>query len=920
MKKRTMKVVSLILAIVMVVAMLPLSALAGATPVRQVGVVVYGAELTSILTAKEEGVTASLENLLRLAQSVIANGKMEVPEVDIKVTDSNNKTHKMVPKQVNLIRDTANKKLPCQEVMDELQENIQIQLEAVENLLKVRPAGATIVDKANEMKDAMNSSLSGAQEAIDKLQDTLLEYIALNPTLYRSYVTEEKLPAGTATVYVNGFADRTEDNNLVTRDGYVLYNDGNGMKETGYTATRKFTIEVKEQGKHETEIQFVGPKNGLEGKLVLLDVLKGPYEATKTMVNTSSEFLKSAREEIDKEVQNFLKTAEAVKNIVTDPISFIASILRGDTLDYDKLKADSELYQLVIKTFPEYELIMNWPLPTMKANFDTSYELTFPGLWCAESDAGFSFRNSDVAGTPISVADPDNAAAFAMINRDEVVDILDFMIGLGKETFTQLMNAAFNETTFNGVTYDSLVKLHTQLINTDGQTMALNLDTAKNIVMVYVGVISNIDIFEKVKEANLHIPAILLATADENGIVTFNKDSNKTLTWMLAIIPTILKSYNNLNLNNKFTDAILDVLDYKEKLENTKFRGIVDDTIDAWEGATEDLVDTGVGLLEGTINTLVYPFAQRLGLVGPKMGSGYYVMFQYRAPEGYVINPFAYTMKVTWENDRWVYTTVANLGILTPYFAEGFYDFVRGTSFENSLVAVLGKLNLTTVSEYVSKVFNSDIKYDELKNDAQKTTLAALNAFIAKAGFQAFDLDSIYANTPDFITAMNTYLLENSNSARNILLYLNNQAKKAKTVYTGIIEPTYEIDEDGKVITRDETWDFYNIDDSPTLTATKLINKSTQAFVAAIGSNSKHTATQSAAVQKVGDAVSRVVTNVGTKIEQQKTIIKAKVKEAAKSVLSKVAQSLTSVAKSAFSNLITNIGKLFNRSLITFEA
>ena len=60
MKKRSLRILSLIVAIVMVVAMLPLSALAeklndNDPNTRQVGVVVYGAELTAVLAQVEKG-------------------------------------------------------------------------------------------------------------------------------------------------------------------------------------------------------------------------------------------------------------------------------------------------------------------------------------------------------------------------------------------------------------------------------------------------------------------------------------------------------------------------------------------------------------------------------------------------------------------------------------------------------------------------------------------------------------------------------------------------------------------------------------------------------------------------------------------------------------------------------------------------
>ena len=66
MKKKSLRILSLIVAIVMVVAMLPLSALAEETgPKRKVGVVVYGAELTAILTNIDKSIkdgVSSIEN------------------------------------------------------------------------------------------------------------------------------------------------------------------------------------------------------------------------------------------------------------------------------------------------------------------------------------------------------------------------------------------------------------------------------------------------------------------------------------------------------------------------------------------------------------------------------------------------------------------------------------------------------------------------------------------------------------------------------------------------------------------------------------------------------------------------------------------------------------------------------------------
>ena len=111
MKKKSLRILSLIVAIVMVVAMLPLSALADETgPKRRVGVVVYGAELTAVLTnieksfkdgvasiengdaeAAVENTKNSLETLVELATSfttgAIDGTGFSVPDLDLEVKD-----------------------------------------------------------------------------------------------------------------------------------------------------------------------------------------------------------------------------------------------------------------------------------------------------------------------------------------------------------------------------------------------------------------------------------------------------------------------------------------------------------------------------------------------------------------------------------------------------------------------------------------------------------------------------------------------------------------------------------------------------------------------------------------------------------------------------------------------------------------
>lgn len=917
MKKRTMKVVSLILAIVMVVAMLPLSALADEDNTREVGVVVYGAELTAMLTdietirkqakdvaSVEDAVNttkATVESLKELATNVgtkMADGSgITVPDVDLEVLDKKqNKVCGFTEQDVEIFTQTTEASLvPLQKQLEDAIEEIERKLDDLTDLLNKKNLGV-LADTYKGIDETFADITSQLDKAMQDLMIGIAKITKLNGFAYRTYVADKKLVIGESYyVRVKGFVDSDSENNPITRDGYVLYNDGLTEGGSGYNTWRTFEFTVKKTNKlMDHPIQFVGPANGIEGSFELPEALNEGYSKAAETLNSVIDIVQDLLDAVNGKVKDEDSQAkkhwwDVIKDTVEDIVATVTQALADLTGQRDVLDFFSD-WNLDVLKLPETSKL--------------TYSFKFPGLWCAEYDAGFAFQNVDVAEQPIGSTAETPGASFLLVNRDEVVNILDFMIGLGKDTFQGLVKAAFGTTEYNGVTYDSLVKLHTQLINSseEGQ-MTLDFDKVKDIFTVYVAVISDLDIFERVKDADLHIPAILAADADENGVVTFSKNSNVTLTWLIKLIPMIRQAYLDMNLGEKFNLSLLKFYDYYLEL-------------------TADVGDTLTDLTAKGVNTLIYPFAQRLGLVGPKMASGNYLMFQYKAPANYMINPFVYTMKVTWDNGAWVYATVAELGILTPYFAEGLYEFVRNTSFEGTMDKVLGKFTKDETFKFVEKFFNKDVSTKDLAQEVNQKTFGIVGAYLGKTGFQALKLDSIFANTPEFITALNGYLYDNGNSARNVMIYLNQQAKKAKSVYSGILTPKYTRDELGNTtsVYYDTYWNFYNVDSSMVTTATKLIQKSTNALVAAIGTDNKHTATQSAAVQKVGNAVSQVVTNVGTKIEQQKTIIKAKVKEVAKSVLSKAAQSLTSVAKSAFSNLVTNIGKLFNRSLITFDA
>ena len=300
MKKKSLRILSLIVAIVMVVAMLPLSALAEEIkPTRQVGVVVYGAELTAILTnidksikdgvssiengdaeAAVENTKNSLETLVELATSfttgAIDGTGFSVPDLDLEIKDAAGATYSMTEKPVEIFSQTTEMDLPLEEDLesrlDQLDKDIA-DLKAVLDEWEPIKEEIDIVNINDRIHDLsakigavdFQNLTSRMSEIVNKLVGDLATVSGLEGKLYRTYIVDEELTIGeTYTAYIKGFTDTDEEGNLLTRDGYIVYNDGLTKEEGGsmFNTTRSFSFEVKPQGKFDHEIQFVGPKAG----------------------------------------------------------------------------------------------------------------------------------------------------------------------------------------------------------------------------------------------------------------------------------------------------------------------------------------------------------------------------------------------------------------------------------------------------------------------------------------------------------------------------------------------------------------------------------------------------------------------------------------------------------------------------------
>lgn len=125
-----------------------------------------------------------------------------------------------------------------------------------------------------------------------------------------------------------------------------------------------------------------------------------------------------------------------------------------------------------------------------------------------------------------------------LINRDETLKIVKAALALGKDTFTNAMNLVGTE----GFTWEELNAFNYDLINVDleGQQISINQEQAYKLLETYWMLVEAsakqpIQDFMS-DETDIRLPAILKATADQNGVVRFTEDSNCTLTWSIEIL------------------------------------------------------------------------------------------------------------------------------------------------------------------------------------------------------------------------------------------------------------------------------------------------------------------------------------------------------------------------------------------------
>lgn len=528
---------------------------------------------------------------------------------------------------------------------------------------------------------------------------------------------------------------------------------------------------------------------------------------------------------------------------------------------------------------------------------------TMPGVFLDARDPGFTFTSADFGGNAV----PDSE--FLLVNRDETEKIIKAAYALGKDTFNNAMDLVGTE----GYTWEELSILHNEVLTWDEDNQQISIDgkNAYKLLGTYWSLVqaSATDplITFMSDETDIRLPAILQATADENGKVFFGPKNNVTLVWSLEIL---LKMGNIVLEKADEMDLVDDV--FPDPTTNAIVNLVIDVAKNALKSGTP-LWDENGNLNAENINNWVYPilmndnimefasdtlhwFAedelteeeQKLlkllpthAILTKKMPAGKYIMLETAVPDGFIHSPLFYTIDMTWEAEGkipadWCYVSVANLGIVTPYYAEEFYTWLRDFDYKTEADTVLNKITDGKAGTLFSDTLNGN-------ND-----LSALSiAFYADTIYNYLGGNMLYSSQKDLAEALSKYLYAHGRTAQNLLIFGDQVAQKSKAVVTG------EITSD---------WTYYNFTTSArTNSALKL-----QAILWGI-EKSIDTSDDNVATAKAKEAVGKIA----EKIDTSNRIIKqtTKVQNAVKDFLRKTASSIgQKVTDKAFSLVKTVLG------------
>lgn len=448
--------------------------------------------------------------------------------------------------------------------------------------------------------------------------------------------------------------------------------------------------------------------------------------------------------------------------------------------------------------------------------FKRDVSFTLPGVFLNTAEPGFGFKSADLGGNSLE------GTEFVIVNRDEVEKIVKASVKLGKDTFTNAMQLVGTD----GFTWDELSVLNKDLLvwDQDAQQISFNEKQAFKLLCTYWALVeasSKMPIADFMSaETDIRLPAILRASSDSDGYVTFNEDRNITLVWSLEIL---------FDMGNIVLENAEDMELSEGDLDNPEVEAIVNLVLAVAKYSAElgaKFWDDNGQLIEDSINDWIYPILQNddaasfakdtlsqvmgSGKMSPeaenilnmlpthailtaKMPAGHYIMFETEVPDGYVRSPLFYTINMQWLTDssdvrNWCYVTVGNLGIILPYYAEDFYTYLRENSCVKNVDKIISTLTGGSKENLVENILNGD---------TDVTALAI--AYNADLIYNYMGGNKLYSSEEELITALNEYLYANGRTKQNMLIFANNVAQAAKSVVTSEIN---------------YSWTFYNYSSS----------------------------------------------------------------------------------------------------------
>ncbi|MBQ6526619.1 MAG: hypothetical protein IJI32_08400 [Clostridia bacterium] len=501
--------------------------------------------------------------------------------------------------------------------------------------------------------------------------------------------------------------------------------------------------------------------------------------------------------------------------------------------------------------------------------------MTMPGVFLQSSEPGIEFTSANLGDQPVP------GSEFVMVNRDETEKLIKAFYGLGKDTFESAMSLIGTE----GFTWEELSILRNEVLKWDSENAQISIEgkNAYKLLGTYWSLMqasAKEPLLNFLKDdTELRIPAILAATADENGVVHFGPDNNVTLIWSLEILQKMggvafskIEEYGLID--ELFPDPMTGaIIKFVIKLGKS-YLGSDNMLWDADGNLKKDFVNGTMYLLLQNDNIMEFAQDKLNWIVGDnlteeekeflkllpdhalltkKMPAGKYILLETSVPDGYFRSPFFYTVDLEWHPEAkyardWYYASVADLGLIAPYFAEDFYEWLRNYDF---------KVEADKVLNYITDDKTGDLIANTLtgKNDITEYTITYFSNIL----YNYMGGSLLYNSELDLAKDMTKHLYAYGKSAQNLLQFGDQVATRSKSVVAG-------------QLTKD--WIFYNYSTSLRTNSALKTQKILNGVAKAIDTTEDHPVTSAvkSTIQKIADKIDTTnrikdqVTNIQNKI------------------------------------------------------